>query len=158
MQKWVLQHYGPFECIPGRQWKEILLVQRILNSAPGCAFGQKEEMATGKSLYQASLVAQMVKNLPAMQETQVWSLGWEDALEKGMNTHSSILAWRIPLTEKPGGLQSIVSQRVRHVEQPTLNTRVWVSEEDWEGGWWLGGKREACNITEIRRVLQRRQY
>ena len=51
----------------------------------------------------ASLVAQMVKNLPAMQETQVQSLGWEDLLEKGMATHSSILAWRIPWTEEPGG-------------------------------------------------------
>ena len=53
----------------------------------------------------ASLVAQMVKNLLAMQETQVQSLGWEDPLEKGMATHSSILAWIIPWTEKLGGLQ-----------------------------------------------------
>ena len=59
----------------------------------------------------ASLVAQMVKYLPAMQETQVWSLGWEDPLEKGMATHSSILAWRIPWTEMPGALQSVESQR-----------------------------------------------
>ena len=59
-------------------------------------------------------VAQMVKNLPAIQETQVQSLGWEDPLEKGMETHSSVLAWRIPWTEEPGGLQSIGSQRVRH--------------------------------------------
>ena len=51
-----------------------------------------------------SLVAQMVKNLPVMQETQVQSLGWDDPLEKGMATHSSILVWRIPWTEKPGGL------------------------------------------------------
>ena len=50
----------------------------------------------------ASLVAQMVKNLPSLQETWVQSLGWEDPLEKGMATHSSILAWRIPWTEKPG--------------------------------------------------------
>ena len=56
----------------------------------------------------------VVKNLPAMQETQVWSLGWEDPLEKGMATHSSILAWRIPWIEEPGGLQSMGSQRVRH--------------------------------------------
>ena len=52
----------------------------------------------------ASLVAQMVKNLSAMQETLVQSLGWEDPLEKGMATHSSILAWRIPWTEEPGKL------------------------------------------------------
>ena len=52
-------------------------------------------------------------NLAAMQETQVRSLGWEDPLEKGVATHSSILAWRIPWTEEPGGLQSMGSQRVR---------------------------------------------
>ena len=56
----------------------------------------------------------MGKNLPAMQETQIQSLGQEDPLEKGMATHSSILAWKIPWTEKSGGLQSIGSQRVRH--------------------------------------------
>ena len=59
-----------------------------------------------------SLVAQMVKNLPAMWETQVQPLSWEDPLEKGMTTHSSILAWRIPWTEEPGRLQSMESQRV----------------------------------------------
>ena len=59
-------------------------------------------------------MAQMVKNLPAMQETRVRALGREDPLEKGMATHSSILAWRIPWTEEPGGLQSMVLQRVRH--------------------------------------------
>ena len=52
----------------------------------------------------ASLVAQMIKNLPAMQETWVPSLGWNDPLEKGMATHSSILAWGIPWIEEPGGL------------------------------------------------------
>ena len=61
----------------------------------------------------ASLVAQMGKNPPAMQETQVRSLGWEDPLEKEMATHSSILAWKIPQTEEPGGLQSMRSQGVR---------------------------------------------
>ena len=54
----------------------------------------------------SSLVAQTVKNLPAKWETQVLSLGWEDPLEKGMATHCSILAWRIPRTQEPGGLQS----------------------------------------------------
>ena len=58
----------------------------------------------------SSLVAQTVKNLPAMQETRVQSLGWEYPLEKGMATHSSILAWSIPYTEEPGGLQSMQSQ------------------------------------------------
>ena len=56
----------------------------------------------------------MVKHLPTMQETWVQSLGWEDLLEKEMATHSSILAWRIPWTEDPGGLQSMESQRVGH--------------------------------------------
>ena len=59
-------------------------------------------------------MAQSWKNLLAMQETWVQSLGWEDPLEKGMATHSSILAWWIPQTEQPGGLQSMGSQRVRH--------------------------------------------
>ena len=59
-------------------------------------------------------MAQTVKNLLAMQETGIQSLGWEDPLEEGMATHSSILAWRIPWTEEPGGLQSIGSQGVRH--------------------------------------------
>ena len=58
----------------------------------------------------ASLIAQSVKKLPAMQETWVRFLGREDPLEKGMATHSSILAWRIPWTEEPGGLQSMGSQ------------------------------------------------
>ena len=56
----------------------------------------------------------MVKNLPAMQETWVLSLGWEDLLEKEMATHSNILAWGIPWTEKPGEPQSMGSQRVGH--------------------------------------------
>ena len=60
----------------------------------------------------ASLVAQMIKNLPAMQETWIRSLGQKDPLEKGMTTHSTILAWKIPWTEEPGGLQSKESQRV----------------------------------------------
>ena len=60
--------------------------------------------------YQSSLIAQMVKNLPAVQETWVQSLDWEDPLEKEMANHSSILAWKIPWTEEPGGLQCMGSQ------------------------------------------------
>ena len=63
----------------------------------------------------------MVKNLPAMQETQVCSLCWEDPLEKGMATDSSILAWRILWTEEPGRLQSMGSRRVEHDQQLTLS-------------------------------------
>ena len=62
----------------------------------------------------ASLVVQMVKNLPAVQEAWVQSLGWEDPLEKETTTHSIILAWRILWTEEPGRLLSIGSQKVRH--------------------------------------------
>ena len=62
----------------------------------------------------ASLVAHTVKSLPAIQETEVRSLDWEDALEKEMATHSSTIAWKIPWTEEPGRLQSMESQRVRH--------------------------------------------
>ena len=62
----------------------------------------------------ASLVAQTGKNPPAMRETWLQSLGWEDPLEEGMTTHSSILAWRIPWTEETGRLQSMGLQRVRH--------------------------------------------
>ena len=62
----------------------------------------------------ASLMAQMVKNLLAMQDTWVQSLGWEDPLGKEMAAHSSILAWRIPWTEEPGRLQSMELQRVGH--------------------------------------------
>ena len=62
----------------------------------------------------ASLGAQLVRNLPAVQETRVRALDWEDPLEKEMATHSSLLAWKISCTEQPGGLQSMGLQRVRH--------------------------------------------
>ena len=65
-------------------------------------------------IFEASLVAQVVKNLPAMQETQVQSLSWDDPLEEGIVTHSSVLAWKIPWTEEPGGLQSMELQRAGH--------------------------------------------
>ena len=68
----------------------------------------------GAIWWEASLVAQTVKNLPAMWETQVQSLSQEDSLEKGVASHSSILAWRIPWTEKPGELRSTGLQRLGH--------------------------------------------
>ena len=72
--------------------------------------------SSSSSVYMwASLVAQMVKNLLAMQETRVKSLGQEDPLEKGMATHSRILAWRIRWREEPGGLQSIGSQELNSI-------------------------------------------
>ena len=72
----------------------------------------------------ASPMAQMVKNLAVMQEIQIPSLGWEDPLEKEMAAHSSILAWRIPWTEEPGGLQSMGLYRVGHTERLTLSPSV----------------------------------
>ena len=80
-------------------WVWSLIINMILPLLPSCW---------------ASLVTQMVKSLPAVQDTWVWCLGWEDLLEKEMATHSSGLAWKIPWTGDPGGLQSIGSQRVRH--------------------------------------------
>ena len=79
----------------------------------------------------ASLVAQTVKKTPAMQEIQVWSLGGEDPLEEVMATHSSILAWRIPRTEEPGRLQSIVSQRVRHSWVTNIFTYNTCKKNEW---------------------------
>ena len=75
-----------------------------LESEQGLADSMGEHVTLRPS--SASQVAQTVKNPPAMQETQIQSLGWEDTLEKGMATHSSILAWRVPWTEESGGLQS----------------------------------------------------
>ena len=63
---------------------------------------------------ESQIILKILKNLPAMRETWVWSVGWEDPLEEGMTTHSSVLAWRIPWTEEPGGLQSMGSQRLRY--------------------------------------------
>ena len=71
-------------------------------------------MKSTYSLTRASLVALTVKNLPAVQETWVPSLGWKDPMEKGMATHFSMLVWRIPWTEEPGRIQSMGLQRVGH--------------------------------------------
>ena len=81
--------------------------------------------------------SQTVKNLSAVWETRVRSLGWEDPLEKGMATHSSILAWRIPWTEEPGALQTMGSQRVGHVVAQLVKNlpamwETWVRSLGWE--------------------------
>ena len=80
-----------------------------------------------------ALVVHMVKNMPGVQKTQVRSLGQEDPLEKRMATHSSILAWRTSWTEEPGGLQSMVSQRVRHDWDTFTMTLVlcWIGVVNW---------------------------
>ena len=89
-----------------------------------------------------------VKNPPAMQEMQVWSLGQEDPLEKEMATHSSILAWRIPWTEEPGGLQSVGLQRVGHNLETKPPPHLWPSleEHSFPGG--SDGKESACNVGD----------
>ena len=78
--------------------------------ALGRSGNQLVKMILQLNMPRASLVAQRLKHLPPMQETRVRSLGWEDPLEKEMVTHSSILAWKIPWTEEPGGLQPTGSQ------------------------------------------------
>ena len=85
-----------------------------LGSIPGLRRSPAEGIGYPLQYSWASLVAQTLKNPPAMQETWVRSLGWEDLLEQGMATHSSILAWRIPWTEETGRVQSMELQRVRH--------------------------------------------
>ena len=73
------------------------------------------------------MVAQMAKNLPTVWESQVQSLDWEDPLEKGMETHSSILAWKVPWTEEPGRLQSWGRKELDTTERLTLNTNFMVN-------------------------------
>ena len=93
--------------------------------SPNCDYGMKLYLLRSWYLcfqspgiyyyyFGASLVAQTVINLPAMRETWVWSLGWEDLLDKGMETHSRILAWKIQWTEEPCELHTLGSQRVIH--------------------------------------------
>ena len=81
---------------------------------PGLKRSPREGIGYPLQCSWASLVTQIVKNMPAMRETCVRSLGWEDPLEKEMATYFSILGWKISRTEEPGGLQSMGSKRVRH--------------------------------------------
>ena len=104
--------------------------------------------------WRASQVAQMVKNLPATQETWVWSLGGEDPLEKEMATHSSILAWRIPWTEEPGGLQSMGSQRVGLDWVTDTFTLTHIGEDHlFNSGYWLKGVSLPETLTDTSRIL-----
>ena len=97
----------------------------------------------------ASLMIQMVENLPAVQETWVWSLGWEDLLEMGMATLSSILVWRIPRTEEPGGLQFMGLQSRTRLSNFHIHTLwmflLWV----WTNNW------HACTIAVSLRIVSR---
>ena len=105
----------------------------------------------------ASLVVQMIKNLSAMWESQIWSLGWEDLLERKMAPHSSILAWRIPWREEPGWLQSKGSKRVGHDWATILSFILkWSNPEESKGrtlgmlsrawGMWFWG---SCSFLPI---------
>ena len=100
------------------QWKKYIMMRKNTRNADKPHKYQKNEKITvfgwtaSTALIWASLVVWSVKNLPAIQETWVWFLGWKDPLEKAMATHSSILAWRIPWTEEPDRLQSMKSLRV----------------------------------------------
>ena len=122
-------------------------------SIPG--LGRSPGEGTGYPLQNSwpSLVAQMVGNLPAMWETWVQSLGWEDPLEEGTATHSSILAWRIPWKEEPSGLQSIGSQsRTRLSNSAQHRSRELKARDLWpprglgRGGRWERGSRERGHI------------
>ena len=95
---------------------EQVLVMEDLKETKECRNREKtvKQQCTDKAESWASDMAQMVKNLPAVQKTWVRSLGWEDLLEKGTATHSNILAWEIPWTEAPGRLQSTGLQRAGH--------------------------------------------
>ena len=105
----------PVKSFPGNSaGKEATCSAGDPGSIPGMGRSPGEGIGYSLQYYWATLVAQMVKNPPAMQEDLGLILGWEDPLEKGMITHSSILAWRIPWTEEPGRLQSMGPQRVRH--------------------------------------------
>ena len=98
----------------GLDGKESACNAGELGSIPGLGRSRGEENGYPLQYSSVSLVAQLVKNLPTMQENWVQSLGWEDPLEKEMATHSSTLAWRITWREEPGRLQSVGSQGVGH--------------------------------------------
>ena len=107
--------YMPPLAFPGGSTgKESICNEGDLGSIPGSGRSLRDGNGYPLQYSRAPLVAQTVKNLPAMRETWVRSLGWEEPLEKGTATHSSILAWRISWTEETGRLQSMGSQRVGH--------------------------------------------
>ena len=105
-----------------------------VDSLPVSHVGSPYVIYISKSIYLNCGVqgakALVVKNLPAMRQTQVQSLSWEDPVEKGMTTHSSILAWQIAWAEEPGGLQSMGSQRVRNNSETNTFTFQGTKEQD----------------------------
>ena len=125
---------------------------------------QTTQSKNGQVWGDTSLVAQRLKRLPLMQETQVRSLGWEDPLEKEMATHSSTLAWKLPWLEEPGGLQSMGLLRVRHNWATSLFTfmhrrRKWQptpmflpGESQGWGSWWAAVYGVAQSWTWLKRL------
>ena len=104
----------------------------------------RDELYEGNgSIFWTSLVAQLVKNLPATWEAWVGSLGWEDPLEKGMATHSSILAWRIPWRVEPSGLQSAGLQRAGHDWATKHSTAVLTLQDAFR----VGGERKEWGFS-----------
>ena len=122
---------GGFYVAASRMGDEVLGSILLYDSLPQHGSWKHDNMRSGLFMawfpcgnwHGASLVAQMVENPAAMQETQVWSLDGEYLLEKGMTTQSSILAWRIPWTEDPGRLQSMELQRVKYD---------WATKHNWD--------------------------
>ena len=144
--------------------RPCLLLLQSQSSAHKCCSGDVASYVTHsfevRSLgRRASLVAQIVKNLPGVQETQVRSLGREVPLEKGMATHSSNLAWRIPWTEEAGRLQSTRLQRVGHDWATNTLTRyfgMWGEEDQWGFlatqiplTWVFGGHRQRADELQL---------
>ena len=124
----------------------LLLGDKLLGTCWNChtfitAYFQESEpcprawyLAGARKHPRASLLAQMVQNLPTVRETWAWTLGWEDLREEGTATHSGILAWRIPWTEEPGGLWSVASRRVRHDwTQHNTGSMSWLKERPVQG-------------------------
>ena len=102
------------------------------SSIPGSGSSPGEEIGYPLQYSWASLVAKMINNLPAMQETWVWSLGWEDTLEKGMATHSNILAWRIPIDRGAWRAAVLGLQWVRHNWVTKHSTYSFFRGESWK--------------------------
>ena len=118
-ESWGPEKFKKPELTPKSVWIQLISLDDIISTLMPLPHKGKVSTKWGDGFSSimiiniwASLVAQPVKNPPAMQEIWVWSLGWEGPLEKGMATHSSILAWRIPWTEEPGGLQFMGLQKV----------------------------------------------
>ena len=133
--------------------RNSIVVAQWFSSSEACGFFPDQ----GSWHSGACLVAQMVKNLPTILRTRVWSLGLEDPLDTGMATHSNILAWIIPCTEESDRLQSVGSQRVRH----DWATNIFFQEggRGWQRMRWLDGITISMdmNLVECQEMVRDRQ-